>query len=412
MRLKLALAFLIVTFAFVITHFMFTPPRFYSFWTLVGYISTEILIGLIAAVVLSKLFTRKLTELAAAATVMSRGDLTQRVEMRGKDEVGDLACSFNTMTQSLYKVVTEARAVSGQIFESAQSLSATAEEMNATTQEISSTVSNIARGAEGTADMVNKTSSITRDMAVAIEGISEKARFAAKSSQEAGERAREAGELMAGASHKVAEIVAHIERATTNVGGFKDRALRINESVDFITHIAQQTHLLALNATIEAARAGEHGRGFSVVAEEIRKLADSSRQFADQIARLAKEINLESTDVIESMGDSTRSAREGEKVIHDAKESIDAMVMSVLTSMERIQEISSLSGTQATGADGLVRAIEEISKIAEENAAGTEEASAATQEQTASMEEMSASAQELARSSDTLKEMISIFKVA
>ncbi len=412
MRLKLALAFLIVTFAFVITHFMFTPPRFYSFWTLVGYISTEILIGLIAAVVLSKLFTRKLTELAAAATVMSRGDLTQRVEMRGKDEVGDLACSFNTMTQSLYKVVTEARAVSGQIFESAQSLSATAEEMNATTQEISSTVSNIARGAEGTADMVNKTSSITRDMAVAIEGISEKARFAAKSSQEAGERAREAGEQMAGASHKVGEIVAHIERATTNVGGFKDRALRINESVDFITHIAQQTHLLALNATIEAARAGEHGRGFSVVAEEIRKLADSSRQFADQIARLAKEINLESTDVIESMGDSTRSAREGEKVIHDAKESIDAMVMSVLTSMERIQEISSLSGTQATGADGLVRAIEEISKIAEENAAGTEEASAATQEQTASMEEMSASAQELARSSDTLKEMISIFKVA
>ncbi len=412
MRLKLALAFLIVTFAFVITHFMFTPPRFYKLWTLVGYISTEILIGLIAAVVLSKLFTRQLSDLAAAATVISRGDLTRRVEMRGKDEVGHLAGSFNTMTQSLFKIVTEARTVSGQIFESAQSLSATAEEMNATTQEISSTVSNIARGAEGTADMVNKTSSITRDMAVAIEGISEKARFAAKSSEEAGEKAREAGEQMGGASRKVGEIVADIERATTNVGGFKDRALRINESVDFISHIAQQTHLLALNATIEAARAGEHGRGFSVVAEEIRKLADSSRQFADQIARLAKEINLESTEVIESMGDSTRSAREGEKVIHDAKQSIDSMVMSVLTSMERIQEISTLSGTQAAGADGLVRAIEEISKIAEENAAGTEEASAATEEQTASMEEMSASAQELARSSDTLKEMISIFKVA
>ncbi|MEE9293026.1 MAG: methyl-accepting chemotaxis protein, partial [Acidobacteriota bacterium] len=200
MRLKLALAFLIVTFAFVITHFMFTPPRFYKLWTLVGYISTEILIGLIAAVVLSKLFTRQLSDLAAAATVISRGDLTRRVEMRGKDEVGHLAGSFNTMTQSLYKIVTEARTVSGQIFESAQSLSATAEEMNATTQEISSTVSNIARGAEGTADMVNKTSSITRDMAVAIEGISEKARFAAKSSEEAGEKAREAGEQMGGAS--------------------------------------------------------------------------------------------------------------------------------------------------------------------------------------------------------------------
>ncbi len=412
MRLKLALAFLIVTFLFVVTHFAFTPPRFYSFWTLVGYISTEILIGLAAAVILSKIFTRRLSDLAAATEIISRGDLTKKVEVRGTDEVGGLARSFNTMTQSLFKVVTEARTVSAQIFDSAQSLSGTAEEMNATTQEISSTVSNIARGAEGTADMVNKTSSITRDMAAAIEGISEKARFAAKSSQEAGDRARQAGDQMGGASHKVADIVVSIERATTNVEGFKDRALRINESVDFITHIAQQTHLLALNATIEAARAGEHGRGFSVVAEEIRKLADSSRSFADQIARLAKEINLESSDVIQSMGDSTRSAREGEQVIRGAKESIDAMVMSVLTSMERIQEISGLAEAQARGADGLVRAIEEISKIAEENAAGTEEASAATQEQTASMQEMSASAQELARTSDTLKEMISIFKVA
>jgi len=111
------------------------------------------------------------------------------------------------------------------------------------------------------------------------------------------------------------------------------------------------------------------------------------------------------------MSDSTRAAREGESVIRQAKGSIDSMVQSVLVSMERIEEISALSETQAKGADGLVRAIEEISKIAEDNAAGTEEASAATEEQTASMEEMSASAQELAKTSDTLKDLISIFKI-
>ena len=412
MRLKLALAFLVVTLLFVITHFAFTPPRFYSLWELIGYISVEVLIGLTAAVVLSKYFTRNLLNLAAASAVISRGDLTRKVEVRTNDEVGDLARSFNTMMQSLYNVVTEVRSVSGHIFESAQSLSATAQEMNATTEEISSTVQNIARGAEGTADMVNKTSAITREMATSIERISEKSRFAAKSSEDAGERARVAGEQILGASQKIIEIVTLIDKSTTDVAGFKDRALRIDESVDFISHIAQQTHLLALNATIEAARAGEHGRGFSVVAEEIRKLADSSRKFADQIAKLAKEINSESSGVIASMNDSTRSAREGEKVIRQARESIDSMVKLVLTGMERVQEISALSETQAKGADGLVRAIEEISKIAEDNAAGTEEASAATQEQTASMEEMSASAQELARSSDTLKDLISIFKVS
>jgi methyl-accepting chemotaxis protein len=325
--------------------------------------------------------------------------------------VGEVARSFNVMLQSLLNVIAEVRTVSEQIFESAQGLSATTQEMNATTEEISSTMQNIAKGAEGTADMVNRTSSITRDLAVSIEEISEKARFAARASKEAGDRARLAGEQMGGASDKVVEIVTRIERATSTVEGFKDRALRINESVDFITHIAQQTHLLALNATIEAARAGEHGRGFSVVAEEIRKLADASRKFADPISRLAKEINTQSTEVIVSMTDSTQAAREGKGVLLQARASIEAMVESVLTSTERIEAISALTATQSKGADGLVRAIEEIAKIAEDNAAGTEEASAATEEQTASMQEMSASAQELAKTSDTLKDLIAVFKV-
>ena len=158
MRLKLALAFLVVTFLFMVTHFVFTPPSFYSFWDLVGYVSTEILIGLVAAVVLSKLFTRHLTALAAATGVISRGDLTRKVDVRSQDEVGELAQSFNTMLQSLLNIVMEVRVVSGQIFESAQALSATSQEMNATTEEISSTMQNIAKGAEGTADMVNKMS--------------------------------------------------------------------------------------------------------------------------------------------------------------------------------------------------------------------------------------------------------------
>ncbi|MEK7283707.1 MAG: methyl-accepting chemotaxis protein [Acidobacteriota bacterium] len=412
MRLKLGLAFLITTFLFMVTGFVFTPPGFYDFWDLVGYVSAQVLIGLAAAMVLSKYFTRNLLDLAAASAVISRGDLTRKIDVLSDDEVGHVARSFNTMLQSLLNIVTEVRSVSAQIFESAQGLSATAQEMNATTEEISSTMQNIAKGAEGTADMVNKTSSITRDLAASIEEISEKARFAARASKDAGDRARQAGEMMEGSSQKVAELVLRIDRSTATVEGFKDRALRINESVEFITHIAQQTHLLALNATIEAARAGEHGRGFSVVAEEIRKLADSSRRFADQISKLAKEINSQSTDVIGSMNDSTQAAREGKAVILQARTSIDAMVQSVLTSMERIEAISALTEAQAKGADGLVRAIEEISKIAEDNAAGTEEASAATEEQTASMQEMSASAQELAKTSDTLKDLIAVFRVA
>ncbi len=126
MRLKLALAFLVVTFLFMMTHFAFTPARFYGFWDLVEYLSIEILIGLSAAIVLSSLFTKNLRDLAAASGVISRGDLTRKVEVRGDDEVGDLARSFTTMLQSLYHIVTEVRTVSAQIFDPAQAPPGTA----------------------------------------------------------------------------------------------------------------------------------------------------------------------------------------------------------------------------------------------------------------------------------------------
>src|SRR5437867_12978373 len=122
---------MVTTFLFITTNFFFNPPNVYAFWDLVGYVSGEVLIGLIAAVLLSRYFTKHLRELAAVSAVISHGDLTHKVDVRTGDEVGEVARSFNTMLQSLYNIVTEVRSVSEQIFESAQSLSATAQEMNA-----------------------------------------------------------------------------------------------------------------------------------------------------------------------------------------------------------------------------------------------------------------------------------------
>jgi methyl-accepting chemotaxis protein len=202
-----------------------------------------------------------------------------------------------------------------------------------------------------------------------------------------------------------------IERARTSVAGFQARALQINKTVDFITEVAHQTHMLALNAAIEAARAGEEGRGFGVIAEEVRKLADHARGFAEQISLLAEQINTESGTVILAMQASEVATSEGGQVVAAAASALDSIAESVLATVERVKEISELTGRQARGAEVLVRSIEEISRIAANNAAGTQEASAATEEQTASMQEMSVSAQTLARTSDHLKELISIFRI-
>jgi len=148
-----------------------------------------------------------------------------------------------------------------------------------------------------------------------------------------------------------------------------------------------------------------------VIAEEVRKLAENARGFAEQISSLAQQINTESGKVIVAMQGSSDATMEGGEVVGAASAALDSIADSVLATVERVKEITELTAKQERAGEVLVRSIEEISRIARDNATGTQGASAATEEQTASMQEMSASAQELARTSDRLKELISIFKV-
>ena len=413
MRAKLAASFLLLEVAILAINASFHLPgyaRSAPHW-LVLEICLYVLVGLAFAFWLSRFFTKDIRGLVRLAAEISRGDLTRAVEVRSADEVGELAGSLKSMLASMLNIVSEVKATSEQIFQSAQSLSATSQEMNASTEEISSTIQTIARGAEVQADMVNRTSEITRRLAAQVEEIAQKARHADELAAQAGARAQQGGEYAASAVRKITELDATVARAGEAVRRFQQHALEIHKSVDFITSIAQQTHLLALNASIEAARAGEHGRGFAVVAEEVRKLAENARGFAEQIASLTDAIDRGSQQVISSIGDASRVAGEGVAVVQAAGASLDQIIQAVGATAARMQEISTLTAEQARGADDLVKAVEEIHKIAENNAAGAQQASAATEEQTASMEEMAGSAQQLARTSDTLKDLIAIFRV-
>src|SRR5262245_3892450 len=260
MQRKLAMGFLGVAFAvsalqYVVLYVWTTWFRSAGVWITLATIGINVIVGVIAAVYLARYYSRNIKELAAASTALSKGDLTRRVEIRSNDEVGDLASSFNSMLTSMLNVVTEVKSTSQRIFESAQALSSTAEEMNASTEEISNTVQSIARGAESQADMVNRTQEITRNLASSTEEIASKARTAARLAGEAEEKSRQGSEYASSAVDEINEVSMKVARAASTVQGFRDRALEINKTVDFISSIAQETHLLALNATIEAARA-------------------------------------------------------------------------------------------------------------------------------------------------------------
>ena len=412
MRLKLALAFMLVELGFLLVGVMFNQFwRERTVFVQIVEITLYVLVGLSAPLLFSHYFTRDIRKLVELAGVISGGDLTNKVHVRSADEVGELARSFNAMMSSMLNIVKEVKSNSEEIFRLAQGLSGTSEEMNASTEEISSTIQNIARGAEVQADMVNRTSEITRRLATQVEDISKRALKADELAAQARAKAEQGEQYARSAVAQINDVAAKVERASKAVRQFQANALDINKTVDFITSVAQQTHLLALNASIEAARAGEQGRGFAVVAEEVRKLAENARRFAQQISGLADAINEGSSDVIRSMGETSVAAKEGVAAVQLAGHSLEDISSAVLASAERMKEISLLTAEQAGGADGLVKAFEELHKIAESNAAGTQQASAATEQQTASMQEMAASAQQLARTSDTLKDLVSIFKM-
>jgi methyl-accepting chemotaxis protein len=354
--------------------------------------------------------TGNIKNLIRVTSVISKGDLRQKIAVMSEDELGSLASSFNRMVDSLVGMLTEVKKVSDTIYDSATNLSATSEQMNASTQEISATVHNIAAGAGVQAQMGIQTHNVTKELADSIDTVAQKADAANQLAQQVFAKAQEGNQHTTLAVGRITDVAQKIENASRLVQGFRERTLEINNAVRMITSIAQQTHLLALNATIEAARAGEHGRGFAVVAEEVRKLSHETKKLAGQISELADAINLESQQVLVSMSDSNTSAFQSKEVVHSASLALQDIVKDIQYGVNQVQEITRLTREQSMSASKLVVALEEIARIAKENAAGTKQATQATLEQTAAMKELAFSAQELSRTSDRLKSSISAFQ--
>jgi methyl-accepting chemotaxis protein len=220
------------------------------------------------------------------------------------------------------------------------------------------------------------------------------------------------GTAATAALEKMRQVFEKMEGSAGLVHGFGERTQKIGKIVEVITGISQQTSLLALNAAIEAAHAGEYGRGFSVVADEIRKLSEATRRSAEEITALVGEIGQESSKVLASMESGTLEIREGREVIDTVRGSLEGIISGTVEVAHGVREISTLAAEQARGSEEMVKATDEISRIAEDNAAATQQASAATEELTASLEQMAASAQELANLADGLRQTASRFRVA
>jgi methyl-accepting chemotaxis protein len=277
--------------------------------------------------------------------------------------------------------------------------------------EISSSVQQIAHGAELQSRKVDETGMAVEEIAATTSEVAAQALEAASTSEQAAEVARRGEEAAELAIVKISEIQQAIETLAESVDLLGRRSEQIGSIVDVITGIADQTNLLSLNAAIEAARAGEAGRGFSVVAEEVRKLADGSGRAAEKIGEIIKDVQSETAKAVQYMEVGSREVEVGAQIITRSGNALRALTDAVGRTNELSHSIAKSMGVQADQTMSVDRAMHEIAAVVEENAASAQETAAAAEEQTACMQEIAASAQELADMAHELEESVHRFRL-
>jgi methyl-accepting chemotaxis protein len=355
--------------------------------------------------------TDPLKDLEAAANKVSEGDLTISVEVASSDEIGQLSSSFAYMVSSLYQISEQALHAAEDTSEGASGVSATTEEAQASLDQLSSIIQQLAENASREAKMAEDVYSLTTEIYEALESSSSQADMGVEVTQTSSNLAEEGRKDALAAVDRMEKVKDSITETAEIIKALGEQSGEIGIIVEVIDNIADQTNLLALNAAIEAARAQEHGRGFSVVAEEVRKLAEESTKSTNRIANLIREIQKNTTAAVETAKKGTEEVSAGMEAVQVAGDSLEK----IYDFVKRAEELSSaIAGTtQRTLELGnkILEAMGEIRVIAEQNASSTEEISAASEEQSAAMQELSSTSVQLAELADGMRDSVEKYRL-
>ncbi|VVB55456.1 Sensory rhodopsin II transducer [uncultured archaeon] len=377
-----------------------------------------IIISIIAAIIgfgvgiyISRSITKPVDTMLHASNKVAEGDLTIEIKSDSKDEVGKLSMAIHTMTQNLRSVLGKVQQSALNVSSTAQEISASSEEMKASTEQISNTTQDIATGVSSQASKMAEISRAMKEMSESVQQVAINSQKAAEGANSASVTAQKVGKMSDDVARKMSEIQSTVDGSATVIKQLDGKSQQIGEIIGVITNIADQTNLLALNAAIEAARAGEHGRGFAVVADEVRKLAEESRSAANQITGLIKDIQQGTKQAVTTMEQGTKTVGEGAKNISDTVTAIDEIVKAAADVATMVQEIAAAAQEQSASVEEVTASVEDVSAISEQSAAGTQETSAAAEEQAATMDQLVNAAQEMAKLSNDLQAEVAKFKI-
>ncbi|WP_028592857.1 methyl-accepting chemotaxis protein [Paenibacillus massiliensis] len=355
--------------------------------------------------------TRPLNQIVQASEAISDGNLAIEVPVGGDDELGKLSTSFNKMSRSLRGVIQDVRSTADELTASSAQLAVNASETTKATESVALITEESAAGIEKQAGNLKHTAQQMNELAGGVKQVTDSTQQVSEAAMQASELAQQGNSTIQTAVSEMGSVSRFVQNMEHTAEQLGQHSASIGEMVSAITDIAAQTNLLALNASIEAARAGEHGRGFSVVATEVRKLAEQSSLAGEKIVELVSTIQQEIAKTHQRVHSGKIDVDNGILAVQSADQAFAQINEAFGFVNSQLENIAAASQQMSASTVEVVGSITHIQSISQQNADGTESISAATEEQVASMQEITSAADSLAHLAQKLQNLVSQFKL-
>ena len=385
-----------------------------SVWTSSIITLIAILLGLSIGILTLKQIGNRLKMTVNFLTHLADGNFSNNISeksMLDRSEFGILSQSVDKMTRSIRKLIQQILTAAEQMASSSQQLTASAEQSSQAATQVAESTTHVADSSTKQLKLIEHTASVVSEMIQGINTVTKNIQTVNDSGKRTSDTALEGTKAIKTTIEQMARIGEKTENAAEVIHALSQYSKEIDKIVGIISSIADQTNLLALNAAIEAARAGDAGRGFSVVAEEVRKLAEQSAQSTKEIVDLIKNVQISTEKAVSYMNENKKEVQSGEDFANSAGEKFNNIFTMITEIGNGIEEITASTTQLDAGTKRVVESSNNIDKESRKAASETQTISAATEEQSASMEEIASASTHLAKMAEDLQSIVRKFKV-